>query len=878
MVGENFDLGAPPDGYIFGDVALSIQNLSVATPGGSGYDAVDRLSLDVNEGEIVCIYGLMGAGRTEMMECIAGRLKPSGGKVTLHGRDLAGLSIAQRIGAGLVLTPEDRQRDGLVQTMTVGPNLALASIASFTRGLFTSHAAEQEIIDRSIRDVTVKTDGGGAAIGSLSGGNQQKVVIGKMLATGPSVVLLDEPSRGMDIGAKAEVFRLLADGARKGLAAIYSTSEVSECLSIAHRIIVMHKGWISASFGPDATKEQIMAASGEVDLQQTLTNGFGLKHCEVVAELHQDDLALETLGAAGARFLSAEIASGQNRVIGAGYGRTLQACVEHLAPQKTEDLTLVSLMGALNAASDENPHAVVARLASLTGANAGALHRQHGGGSRRASGAAGGARSGGAGSAGRYDGCRHRHHRPERRTGRHRHDRARGNGRDRSSGRRGRNAGAFLWPQRPACRTGDHRSHPDPPTGSAAQLPDRRHRGRRDQKRSHQRRPEQRLAEWIDHRRTRGPHDCRPAAPTAPRTDTEIFDMTDGTTTKTPAARGLLASAFGENTNLVQILLEGRAFFALIAIIAIFSFLSPNYATLSNFLIMANHVAIFGLLSIGMLLVILNGGTDLSVGSVLGLNGVFAGFLMQGIEIESAGVILYPPVWVVVVLTLALGAFVGAVNGVLIAVFRVPAFVATLGSLYVARGVALLMTNGLTFNNLSGDDTLGNTGFEWLGFYRIGGVPVGVIVLALAAIVAGLLLARTTFGRWLYSSGGNARAAELSGVPVKRVQISVYVLSGICAAIAGLVLSSQLTSAGPTAGATYELTAIAAVVVGGASLMGGCGTVRGTLLGAFFIGFLSDGLVIIGVSSYWQTVFTGAVIVLAVMLNSIQYGGAAKRS
>ncbi|BBU54285.1 sugar ABC transporter permease [Mameliella alba] len=353
--------------------------------------------------------------------------------------------------------------------------------------------------------------------------------------------------------------------------------------------------------------------------------------------------------------------------------------------------------------------------------------------------------------------------------------------------------------------------------------------------------------------------------------------MTDVTTNKKQGSGGLIASIFGENANLVQILLEGRAFFALIAIIIIFSILSPNYATVSNFLIMANHVAIFGLLSIGMMLVILNGGIDLSVGSVLGLTGVFAGFLMQGVELESAGVILYPPVWAVVVLTLGLGAFVGAVNGVLVAYFRVPAFVATLGSLYVARGVALLMTNGLTFNNLSGNESLGNTGFDWLGFNRIGGVPIGVIILAVVAIAAGLLLSRTAFGRWLYSSGGNERAAELSGVPVKKVQITVYVLSGMCAAIAGLVLSSQLTSAGPTAGTTYELTAIAAVVVGGASLMGGRGTVRGTLLGAFVIGFLSDGLVIIGVSSYWQTVFTGAVIVLAVMLNSIQYGGKAKK-
>ncbi|UES47737.1 ABC transporter permease [Roseibium aggregatum] len=329
--------------------------------------------------------------------------------------------------------------------------------------------------------------------------------------------------------------------------------------------------------------------------------------------------------------------------------------------------------------------------------------------------------------------------------------------------------------------------------------------------------------------------------------------------------------------NIGRLLLEGRAFFALIAIIAVFSFLSPHYFTVGNFLIMSSHVAIYGILAIGMLLVILNGGIDLSVGSILALSGVIAGFQMQGIVLNAFGVIVYPPVWAVVVITCVVGALVGAVNGILIAWFRVPAFVATLGVMYVARGIALLMTNGLTYNNLSGDPSLGNTGFDWLGFNRLFGVPISVLVLAALAIVAGLMLSRSAFGRWLYASGGNAHAADLSGVPVKKVQVAVYTLSGILAAIAGLVLSSQLTSAGPTAGTTYELTAIAAVVIGGAALTGGRGTVRGTMLGAFVIGFLSDGLVIIGVSSYWQTVFTGAVIVLAVLMNSIQYGSARKK-
>lgn len=262
MVGENFDLGQPPTGYDMGVPALELRGLSVGAASGSGV-AVDRLDLTVRAGEIVCIYGLMGAGRTEMMECAAGRLPALDGQVLLHGQDVGHMTIAQRIAAGLVLVPEDRQRDGLVQTMTVGRNLSLASIGNFTRGLFTNRSDEAAIIDRSIREVTVKTDGPDAPIGSLSGGNQQKVVIGKMLATKPSVVLLDEPSRGIDIGAKAEVFRILAEHARDGMAVVYTTSEVNECLSIAHRVIVMRRGRISAEFTQDLTKEAIMAASGE---------------------------------------------------------------------------------------------------------------------------------------------------------------------------------------------------------------------------------------------------------------------------------------------------------------------------------------------------------------------------------------------------------------------------------------------------------------------------------------------------------------------------------------------------------------------------------------------------------------------------------------
>ena len=263
MVGRNFDLGKPPTGYEFGNISLSLDGVSVSDEVVAGRLLVDNVSLEVRAGEIVCIYGLMGAGRTELLEAAAGRVSLAAGHVVVNGIDVAKLSIAERIKRGLVLVPEDRQLDGLVQTMSVGHNLSLASLGSLVKKTFLSRSLENFLVKTQIDNVHVKTSGAAALIGTLSGGNQQKVVIGKMLATSPKVILLDEPSRGIDVGAKAEVFGLLADLASRGLAILYSTSEVGECLTIAHRTIVMRKGRIVASFGPDASKEQIMSASGE---------------------------------------------------------------------------------------------------------------------------------------------------------------------------------------------------------------------------------------------------------------------------------------------------------------------------------------------------------------------------------------------------------------------------------------------------------------------------------------------------------------------------------------------------------------------------------------------------------------------------------------
>ena len=265
MVGREADYDFRDEPRDFGDVALSIQGVTVAEPD-TGRVVVNNVSLDVHEGEIVCLYGLMGAGRTELMEALAGRDPISGGRVLLGDEDIKDLNIQDRIAIGMGLVPEDRQRDGLVQMMTVGKNMSLASLLQTVKNLFIARKTERENVDRQIKDVRVKTAGQDALITSLSGGNQQKVVIGKILLTNPKVILLDEPTRGIDVGAKGEIFALLFREAKKGLAVLYVTSEVGEAITASHRLIVMSKGRLIREFDPrTATRDDIMAASGEHD-------------------------------------------------------------------------------------------------------------------------------------------------------------------------------------------------------------------------------------------------------------------------------------------------------------------------------------------------------------------------------------------------------------------------------------------------------------------------------------------------------------------------------------------------------------------------------------------------------------------------------------
>ncbi len=314
-----------------------------------------------------------------------------------------------------------------------------------------------------------------------------------------------------------------------------------------------------------------------------------------------------------------------------------------------------------------------------------------------------------------------------------------------------------------------------------------------------------------------------------------------------------------------------RALIALILLVVVFASLSPAFLTTGNLLILAKHVAINAILAIGMTYVILAGGIDLSVGSVVGLAAMIAGGLInQGLVLPMFGVVVYFNIWLIMLITLLVGVLVGGLNGWLITKFRLAPFIATLGVMYVARGAALLRSNGATFPNLVGDPELGNTGFQWLGSGMLLGIPVPIWLMILLGVIGVIVANKTPFGRKVYAIGGNERAAELSGIRVNRIKLSVYLISGFCAALTGLIIASQLLAAHPATGESFELNAIAAVVLGGTSLSGGRGTVGGTLIGAFVIGVLSDGLVLLGVSEFWQIVIKGVVIILAVVVDQLQ--------
>ncbi|UVK54140.1 ABC transporter permease [Mesorhizobium sp. AR02] len=317
-------------------------------------------------------------------------------------------------------------------------------------------------------------------------------------------------------------------------------------------------------------------------------------------------------------------------------------------------------------------------------------------------------------------------------------------------------------------------------------------------------------------------------------------------------------------------LMKLRTFIALIAVLVFFSIAAPNFLSAANLILMAKHVALNAFLAMGMTFVIITGGIDLSVGSIVGLCGMVAGYLvLNGIDLQI-GYTIYFNVVEIALITLAVGILIGAVNGLLITRLNVAPFIATLGVLYVARGLALLSSDGRTFPNLVGKPELGTTGFGFLGAGRLVGLPVSIWILIVVALGAAYLARYTPLGRHIFAVGGNERAARISGVRVNMVKMFVYMFSGFCAAIVGLIISSELMASHPATGESFELNAIAAAVLGGTSMSGGRGTIGGTIVGAFVIGILSDGLVMMGVSSFWQMVIKGLVIIVAVVVDQAQ--------
>ncbi|WP_035052876.1 ABC transporter permease [Andreprevotia chitinilytica] len=293
-------------------------------------------------------------------------------------------------------------------------------------------------------------------------------------------------------------------------------------------------------------------------------------------------------------------------------------------------------------------------------------------------------------------------------------------------------------------------------------------------------------------------------------------------------------------------------FIALLIICIGLSFMSADFLTVGNLMNVMRQVSINALIAFGMTLVILLGGIDLSVGSILAVSSVLTAMLMKAgcdpIIATLAGILA--------------GAVMGSINGLVIAKGKVAPFIATLGMMTVLRGLSLVFSNGSPITGFSSDF------FSMLGGgYVAGLIPVPVVWMLLMFALFWFVLKKTVFGRHVYATGGNAEAAKLSGVKTDRVQIGVYTLSGAMAAMAGIVLTSRLNSAQPTAGSGYELDAIAAVVLGGTSLTGGRGWIFGTLVGALLIGVLNNGLNLLGVSSFYQQVIKGVVILLAVLLD-----------
>lgn len=293
-------------------------------------------------------------------------------------------------------------------------------------------------------------------------------------------------------------------------------------------------------------------------------------------------------------------------------------------------------------------------------------------------------------------------------------------------------------------------------------------------------------------------------------------------------------------------------FIGLILLIIVVSILNPSFLDLSNLLNLLRQISINGLIAFGMTFIILTGGIDLSVGSILALSSAFIALMI------TSGV---DPI-IALIIGVLIGFVLGAVNGLLVTKGNMAPFIATLATMTIFRGLTLVITDGNPITNL-GDSYL----FQLFGKGYFIGIPVPAVTMIIVFVILLIILQKTTFGRHTYAIGGNEVAAKISGIKVNKIKILIYGISGLMSALAGVILTSRLNSAQPTAGTSYELDAIAAVVLGGTSLTGGKGRIVGTLIGVLIIGVLNNGLNLLGVSSFYQQVVKGVVILIAVLID-----------
>lgn len=318
------------------------------------------------------------------------------------------------------------------------------------------------------------------------------------------------------------------------------------------------------------------------------------------------------------------------------------------------------------------------------------------------------------------------------------------------------------------------------------------------------------------------------------------------TTQSTAKSRGLISKEW---------LIEQKSLIALILLIAVVAFLNEYFFTVDNLLNILRQTSVIAIIAAGMTLVILTAGIDLSVGSILALCGAFAASMIS-MEI---------PVLIAVPVALFAGGALGSMAGLIIAKGKVQAFIATLVTMTLLRGVTMVYTDGRPIS--TGFTDVADS-FAWFGTGYVFGIPVPVWLMITVFVAIWYLLNHTRFGRYIYALGGNESATRLSGINVDRIKIGVYAICGLLSALAGIIITSRLSSAQPTAGMGYELDAIAAVVVGGTSLAGGKGRIMGTLIGALIIGVLNNALNLLDVSSYFQMIVKAVVILLAVLVDT----------